>query len=281
MDQREDGSGLDKPRHLGSRLTQAFQEGHLNPEPLCSHRHDFGARTFPAAGVVDPEVTHARAETTRMHPVVAHVGAEPLVVCDDLQLLGGNYEARDLFRMLRAQANRTLKMLRHLLALSDRLELRVVRHHRGEERGQFLEGMVDPVNQGQLRERDRVHTSCRDRGPSRAQQPRPAVHTIQEPQDSQREAVFHLHSPQAEELDLLESLSKVNERRGSREKPTDVANSPAMLSLHVVCLQVCAVCRTRAISFPAWRDCSASPSEVVPQHTCEEPNGSPSARRFG
>ena len=66
--ERTDGSGLDKPRHLGSRLTQAFQEGHLNHEPLRSHRHDPGARAFPAAGEVDPQIPRARAESFRNAP---------------------------------------------------------------------------------------------------------------------------------------------------------------------------------------------------------------------
>ena len=33
-------------------------------------------------------------------------------------------------------------------------------------------------------------------------------------------------------------------------------------------------------SLPTRRNCFATPSEVNPRHTCEEPNGSPSARRF-
>ena len=165
IDPRGDGGGLGNPRHLGSRLTQAFQKGHLDPEPLCSLRHDLGARALTAAGVVDPQVPRARAESTRMLFVVAHVGANPLIVCDDPQVLGGDHKSRNLFRMLREEANRALALAGSCV---DRLELRVIQHHCGEEQGQSLEGVVDQVNQGQLRERGRVHTSCHASRPSQA-----------------------------------------------------------------------------------------------------------------
>ena len=51
-DQGGDGGGLGKPRHPGSSLTWALQESGLDPEPLCSHRHDLSARALHAAGVV-------------------------------------------------------------------------------------------------------------------------------------------------------------------------------------------------------------------------------------
>ena len=64
-------------------------------------------------------------------------------------------------------------------------------------------------------------------GPSRAHHLRrhvfhqeelgPTVRTNQDPQEAPRDIVFHPHSPLAGELDVLERLSKVNERRGSRE----------------------------------------------------------------
>ena len=172
-----------------------------------------------------------------MHIVVAHVGANPLVVRDDLQLLGENHEVRDLLRMLREQANRTLNLLRHLVALDDRTELRVVHHHCGEERGQFLEGVVDRVNQGQLHERgESVRIN-----PLRAHSLRRHVVHQEEPQEAQREAVFHLHSPQARELDVLERLGEVDDGRSCR-KNTEAANSPVTKSSQTVCRRVRAVC---------------------------------------
>ena len=226
--------------------TQAFQEGHLDPEPLCSHRHDLGARALPAAGVVDPQVPRARAHSIRMHFVVAYVGANPLVVCNDLQLHGGNHEARDLFRVLREQANRTLKMLRHLLALSDRLELRVVHHHCGEERGQFPEGVVDKVIQGQLRERattaDPPERTTFVATFSTKRSLGPPYTPIRNRRRRRGKSCFKPHSPQVREPDVLERLSARSMSAEAAEKPTEVANSSAMRNLHVACWQACAVC---------------------------------------
>ena len=88
----------DKPRHFCSRLTHS----HLDREPLCSHRHDLGARALPAAGVVDSQVPRARTESVRVHFVVARVSL--------------------ILRVLREQMNRAMKLWRHLDALADRLE---------------------------------------------------------------------------------------------------------------------------------------------------------------
>ena len=99
IDQRGGGGGLDKPRRLGSRLTEAFQEGPLDPDRFARIAMTLAPVRCCSAGGVDPQRTHF---------AVAHVGANPLVIGDDLQLLGGNHEARNLFRMLREQATLAL-----------------------------------------------------------------------------------------------------------------------------------------------------------------------------
>ena len=212
-DQGGDGGGLDKPRHPGSRLTLELQEGHLDPQPLCQHRHDNGARALPAASVVDlllPQVPRARAESVRMHFVVSLVSANPLIV------------ARDLLRMLREQVNGTLNLLRHLVALADRMELRV-HHHCG---GQFLEGVIDRINEVQLHERGRTCTSFHHSRASRAHHLRrhvlhqqrlgPAVHRSGTAVGVAENAL-HSHPPQVGKLDVLKRHGEVNERRGGRK----------------------------------------------------------------